>query len=145
MPVRINVGIGNLVPYSGAVKNVDLGSYDVTATNITSNGTITGDTLISISGDPLQLTGRKGMNIAVQQNNISFLTATSTTQWTILSGGDLVSATTGAGSQNISTAGFIRGKFKSDDGSAGIDTTITTALLVGKTITVKKGIITGFA
>ena len=35
--------------------------------------------------------------------------------------------------------------FKSNDGSAGITTTITTASLVGKTITIKNGLITGFA
>lgn len=33
----------------------------------------------------------------------------------------------------------------SSDGSVGINTTITTALLVGKTITVKDGLITAFA
>jgi hypothetical protein len=36
-------------------------------------------------------------------------------------------------------------KFKSSDGSSGISTTITTASLVGKTITVKDGFITGFS
>jgi ethanolamine utilization microcompartment shell protein EutS len=37
------------------------------------------------------------------------------------------------------------GTYKAHDGSSGITTTITTALLVGKTITVKDGIITGFS
>jgi len=36
-------------------------------------------------------------------------------------------------------------KYAAADGSAGISTTITTANLVGKTITVKDGLITGFA
>lgn len=40
---------------------------------------------------------------------------------------------------------FQSGGYISSDGSAGINTTITTASLVGKTITVKNGIITGFA
>lgn len=35
--------------------------------------------------------------------------------------------------------------YKSVDGSAGLSTTITTTTLVGKTITIKNGIITGFA
>lgn len=35
--------------------------------------------------------------------------------------------------------------FQSSDGSTGLNTTITTASLVGKTITVKDGLITGFA
>jgi hypothetical protein len=35
--------------------------------------------------------------------------------------------------------------YKSSDGSAGITTTITTASLVGKTITIKNGLITGFS
>ena len=37
------------------------------------------------------------------------------------------------------------GGFKSSDDSAGITTTVTTASLVGKTLTIKDGIITGFA
>lgn len=37
------------------------------------------------------------------------------------------------------------GGYISDDNSPGISTTITTADLVGKTITVKDGLITGFA
>lgn len=37
------------------------------------------------------------------------------------------------------------GGYKSSDASAGITTTITTATLVGKTITIKNGLITGFA
>ena len=37
------------------------------------------------------------------------------------------------------------GGTKSSDGSAGISTTITTASLVGKTITIKNGLIVGFA
>jgi hypothetical protein len=37
------------------------------------------------------------------------------------------------------------GGYRSSDASAGINTTITTASLVGKTITVKNGLITGFA
>lgn len=39
----------------------------------------------------------------------------------------------------------VQSQFKSSDGSAGISTTVTTASLVGKTITIKDGIITGFA
>lgn len=35
--------------------------------------------------------------------------------------------------------------YKAADGSTGISTTITTSTLVGKTITVKNGLITGFA
>lgn len=37
------------------------------------------------------------------------------------------------------------GGFKSSDGSAGFTGTVTTASLVGKTITIEDGIITGFA
>ena len=43
------------------------------------------------------------------------------------------------------TIGTMQAHFKSSDGSSGIDTTITTASLVGKTITIKDGLITGFA
>jgi hypothetical protein len=40
----------------------------------------------------------------------------------------------------------IRGtSYSSSDGSAGISTTVTTASLVGNTITIKDGLITGFA
>lgn len=49
-------------------------------------------------------------------------------------------------SYDITNGLRIRGtSFSSSDGSPGISTTITTASLVGKTITVKDGLITGFA
>ena len=50
------------------------------------------------------------------------------------------------GSGNITASGSIKGGgFKSSDGSAGITGTFTTASLVGKTVTFKNGLITGFA
>ena len=36
-------------------------------------------------------------------------------------------------------------KYNSSDGSVGISTTVTTASLVGKTITIKDGLIVGFS
>lgn len=49
-------------------------------------------------------------------------------------------------SQKLDVTGEIRGTgYRSSDNSAGISTTITTASLVGKTITIKNGLITGFA
>ena len=47
---------------------------------------------------------------------------------------------------NVSSSGVVQGAgYKSSDGSAGITTTVTTASLVGKTITIKNGIITSFS
>ena len=47
---------------------------------------------------------------------------------------------------NLTCVGDIKGGgYKSSDDSAGITTTITTASLVGKTITIKNGLIIGFA
>lgn len=43
------------------------------------------------------------------------------------------------------TYAYWRAKYKSSDGTAGISGTMTTASLVGKTLTFKDGIITGFA
>lgn len=53
---------------------------------------------------------------------------------------------TGLGAMQMTTVRAMNaGGFISSDGSAGITTTVTTASLVGKTITIKDGIITGFA
>jgi hypothetical protein len=50
------------------------------------------------------------------------------------------------GSGNLTASGSIKGGgFNSSDGSAGITGTFTTASLVGKTVTFKNGLITGFA
>jgi len=46
---------------------------------------------------------------------------------------------------NWTMFGTLQARFKSGDGSSGISTTITTASLVGKTITVKDGIIVDFS
>jgi hypothetical protein len=49
-------------------------------------------------------------------------------------------------SGNLTASGSIKGGgFNSSDGSAGITGTFTTASLVGKTVTFKNGLITGFA
>lgn len=55
-------------------------------------------------------------------------------------GGTTPAAITGTTVKAANTAGFI-----SSDGSTGYTGTVTTASLVGKTITIKDGIITGFA
>lgn len=53
---------------------------------------------------------------------------------------------TGLGAMQMTTVrAMSAGGYLSSDGSAGITTTVTTASLVGKTITIKDGIITGFA
>jgi hypothetical protein len=53
---------------------------------------------------------------------------------------------TGLGAMQMTTVRVMSaGGYISSDGSTGITTTITTASLVGKTITIKDGIITGFA
>lgn len=46
---------------------------------------------------------------------------------------------------DLLTVGTVQANYNSSDASPGIDTTITTASLIGKTITVKDGLITGFA
>jgi hypothetical protein len=47
---------------------------------------------------------------------------------------------------DLRTGGIIQAEgYKSSDGSAGYTGTVTTASLVGKTITIKNGLITGFA
>ena len=49
-------------------------------------------------------------------------------------------------SQNVDIkGGVVAADHRASDGSVGITTTITTASLVGKTITIKNGIITSFA
>lgn len=50
-----------------------------------------------------------------------------------------------AGLSALSVQVTSAGGFKSSDNSPGITTTVTTASLVGKTLTIKDGIITGFA
>lgn len=53
---------------------------------------------------------------------------------------------TGLGAMQMTTVRAMNaGGYLSSDGSAGITTTVTTASLVGKTITIKDGLITGFA
>ena len=58
-------------------------------------------------------------------------------------------STTGAATlASLAVTGTLKGStgnYQSGDGTTAISTTITTALLVGKTITVKDGLITGFA
>ena len=49
------------------------------------------------------------------------------------------------GNNVISTNKAFQGAYKSADGSGGITGTLTTASLVGKTVTIKNGIITSVA
>lgn len=56
-----------------------------------------------------------------------------------------IHAPTGSPTASIDADGLIKGGSFAVGATAGIDTTITTASLVGKTITVTKGLITGFA
>ena len=53
--------------------------------------------------------------------------------------------TSTAAVQGTTVKATVVGGFTSSDGSAGYTGTVTTALLVGKTITFKDGLVTGFA
>ena len=60
--------------------------------------------------------------------------------------GTVTAGTTSVGALTASTVKVTSaGGYISSDNSTGITTTVTTASLVGKTITIKDGIITGFA
>lgn len=73
------------------------------------------------------------------------LTVSGTTTLTLPTTGTLVT-TAVTSLPSLGTVGTLTptGGYNAVDGSAGISTTITTASLAGKTITVKNGIITGF-
>lgn len=74
--------------------------------------------------------------------------------WRYAAGGAIGSAITWTEVMRVSTAGLLSAPsvkvtsaagYISSDNSTGITTTVTTASLVGKTLTIKDGIITGFA
>lgn len=58
---------------------------------------------------------------------------------------DRVGIGTGSPSTKLDVNGTVKGAHASSDGSTGITTTITSASLVGKTITIKDGLIVGFS
>lgn len=115
----------------GAVNPQQWDGYGVLS--VCSPKTITSDSAISIR----EYTDRdRGFDISVDESS-------HTTKLQVSNGGkvDIMSIT-----QTLMTMSVpIVSQYKSSDSSSGISTTITTASLSGKTITVKDGIITGFA
>ncbi len=96
------------------------------------------DTLL-LQGNAIELGHFAAQNIPVRwgQNNESSI---------YYDGTNLVANPKVSGSGILNVLSTIQGTgYQSSDGSAGLSTTITTTSLTGKTITVKNGLITGFA
>lgn len=107
-----------LIPYTGASNDVNLGTHSLIVANIK-------DSLDTLSID---IENRLGVDS----------TGSEAFRW---GDGDV-----NIDNNLIADGGFIRGSsYHSADDSAGVSTTITTASLVGKTITVKNGLITDFS
>ena len=112
-----------------------------------STGSITW-TLIDKTGSNLQdLATRNHASLQAVAGGGSYHMSAS--EWTGTGTGDFVRKSAPQLTGAVTYTGTLRpttaGGYLSSDSSAGISTTITTGSLVGKTITIKDGLITGFA
>jgi hypothetical protein len=97
----------------------------------------TGATTVTV-GDGLTGDGSGGDPLTIEDPlTLGSLTATAATITTLTS--------TTANATNVVASGDVKAATFHVGAAAGIDTTVTTANLVGKTLTISKGVVTGFA
>lgn len=129
-----------------AAQTINAGSgLSVSNTGATHTITIAGNLLTPPYGGT-GIANNAASTLAISGNFATTFTVSGTTSVTLPTSGTLVNSVV-ASLPSLGTVGTLTptGGYNAVDGSAGISTTITSASLAGKTITVKNGLITGFA
>jgi hypothetical protein len=157
----VTVNSVNNVAITPPVSLATLGLGSGKTISITNTVTITGvdgktitlNDSVTVANGSISLANAGALSLAagktLQANNTITLSGTDGTTMTFpatnasVARTDAAQSFTGLQTANVKVASA--GGNQSSDGSAGLTGTLTTALLVGKTLTFKDGIITGFA